>query len=324
LRADDHARPLTDLLLPRKGFSVLLGSSAYHGAADRYLGLLASTLGDHDAAIEHHTAAMQIHERMRARTWLARSWYDLAGALIARDADGDRDRAMRLLNDALDAANDVGMTKLVQEVLTLKLELQGVASGTSVTASIDIVAAGVSIERPDLKPHAAANGTITVLFSDVEGYTQLNERLGDTRTQAFLREHDTIVRETVNAHEGTVVKSVGDGYMIVFREPARGLSCAVELQRAMAARDFGSDVGAIRVRIGLHSGEAIREGDDFFGRTVILASRIAAEAEGGEILVSQALAPHAESGASDGKLGAARDVELKGIRGLHTIYRVVW
>ena len=63
------------------------------------------------------------------------------------------------------------MTKLVEEVLKAKLELQGVRSSASIMASIDIVAAGISIDRPDLRKHAASDGTVAVLFSDIEGYT---------------------------------------------------------------------------------------------------------------------------------------------------------
>ena len=84
-------------------------------------------------------------------------------------------------------ANSIGMTKLVEEVLKAKLELQGVRATDSIMASIDIVAAGISIERPDLSRHAASDGTVAVLFSDIEGYTTLNERLGDARTQELFR-----------------------------------------------------------------------------------------------------------------------------------------
>ena len=154
--------------------------------------------------------------RARDTTWPARSWR------AAREFD--RERALGLLNDALDAANSIGMTKLVEEVLKAKLELQGVRATDSIMASIDIVAAGISIERPDLRKHASSDGTVAVLFSDIEGYTTLNERLGDARTQELLRAHDTLVRDAVAAHGGTVVKSAGDGYMIVFsdaKQPSR-------------------------------------------------------------------------------------------------------
>jgi class 3 adenylate cyclase len=298
--------------------SAIIGTAAYHGAIVRYLGLLAGTVGDHDRAVIDHEAALANHERMRARPWTARSQYDLAGALLARGAAGDRDRALGLLNEALDTATAIGQKRLVEEVLTAKLELQGIASGSMPMASIDAVAAGISIERPDLRRHAASDGTVTVLFSDIEGYTVLNERLGDARSQELLRAHDALVRDAVTAHGGTVVKSAGDGYMVVFPDAGEALACAIAVQRAHDARDFGADAGPIRVRIGLHTGEVIREGDDFFGRTVILAARIAASAKGGEILVSDALRSQRVD------YGTEREAELKGISTPQTVHPVRW
>ena len=319
------ADQLFDLLAPRAGAAAIIGATAYHGSVDRYLGLLATTVGRHDEALAHHNSALTMHERMRAVPWVARTRYDLAGALLARDDPADRDQALGLLNDSLDTASSTGMTKLVEEVLKTKLELQGVRSSASITTSIDVVAAGVSLERPDLRPHAASDGTVAVLFSDIEGYTTLNERLGDARTQALLRAHDALVRDAVAAHGGTVVKSVGDGYMTVFQDPRATVACAVALQRSHEQHDFGLDVGTIRVRIGTHIGEVIHEGDDFFGRTVILAARVAAQASGGEILVSDTLASATGDVAELGvTFGPPRAVELKGIRGTYTVRPLAW
>jgi class 3 adenylate cyclase len=320
----DLAGPVSERLDRRRGAAAIIGSGAYHGAVDRYLGLLATTTNRADDAIAHHEAALSIHERMRARPWTARSRYDLAGALLARGGAGDRERALALLNDALDAANDIGMTKLVQEVLTAKLELQGIASGSTVTASIDAITAAVTFDRPDLRQHAASDGTVAVLFSDIEGYTALNERLGDVRTQELLRAHDAILRREVAAHRGTVVKSQGDGYMMVFARAADALAGAAAVQRSIAAHDFGADAGPVRVRIGGHVGEVIREGDDFFGRTVIIASRVTGEATGGEILVSDALRVAAGDGHAPGAFSGSREVVLKGVRGTHHVHRLDW
>ena len=325
LRDRALAEKLYVMLEPDVGCASILGASAYHGAVDRYLGLLATTLDRHDDALAHHEAALAMHERMRAAPWVARTRFDLAGALVARGAEFDRERALGLLNDALDAANSIGMTKLVEEVLKAKLELQGVRATDSIMASIDIVAAGISIERPDLRKHAASDGTVAVLFSDIEGYTTLNERLGDIRTQELLRAHDTLVRDAVAAHGGTVVKSAGDGYMIVFSDAKAAVACAVALQRTHEDHEFGLDVGTVRVRMGSHVGEVIREGDDFFGRTVILAARVAAQAAGGEVLVSDTLAVSVGDLAERGiKFGPPRGVELKGIRGTQTVHPLEW
>jgi class 3 adenylate cyclase len=313
------------LLQPSAGTAAVVGGVAYHGAIDRYLGLLATKLNRHQQAVAHHEAALGIHERMRAWPWVARSQYDLASAALAGGAPNDGERSLGLLNDALNTATSIGQTKLVQEVLTAKLSLQGVGSGSSVVASIDAVAVGVSIERPDLRRHAASDGTVAVLFSDIVGYTVLNERLGDARTQELLHAHDRLIRETVGTHHGTVVKAQGDGYMMVFATATNALTSAIAMQRAIATHDFGPDAGPVRVRIGAHVGEVIREGDDFFGRTVIIAARIAILADGGEILTSDTLRNAAgDMSEHGGKFGAYRDVELKGIRGTHRIHHVEW
>jgi class 3 adenylate cyclase len=314
---------LYELLIPSAGCASLIGGGvAYHGAVDRYLGLLATMLGRHDDAVAHQEAALAFEQRLRAHAWVARSRFDLGCALVARGAPGDRERAVHLLNEALDAANEIGMTRLVEQTLEAKLSLQGIVS-SAVTESIDAVAAAVSLERPSLRQHAASDGTVTVLFSDIERYTELNERLGDARTQTLLREHDRLVRDAVAAHGGTVVKSQGDGFMVVFSNAKDALVSACEMQRSIAGHDFGADAGEVRVRIGTHSGEVIREGDDFFGRTVILAARVAGVAGGGEILVSDALR-NAVGGAAGDTFGEAREVTLKGLTGTHSVHPLVW
>jgi class 3 adenylate cyclase len=316
---------LYDLLVPQAGRAAVIGSAAWHGSVDRFLGLLAAMLDRVDAAVEHHDAALEIHQRMGACPWVARSQYDLACALLARSRANDRERAIVLLNTALDTATSIGQTKLVNEVLAIKLGIQGISSGSSASLSIDAVAAGVSIDRPDLRRHAAADGTVTVLFSDIEGYTPLNERLGDARTQPVLRAHEGLIHDAVGKHHGTVVKSEGDGYMIVFATADAALASATEIQRAVTNHDFGADVGAIRIRIGVHLGEVIRDRDDFYGLTVIKAARIATHATGGEILVSDDVQRAVRDlSVCDAKLGPSRDVELKGLSGTHRLHRIDW
>jgi class 3 adenylate cyclase len=102
----------------------------------------------------------------------------------------------------------------------------------------------------------------------------------------------------------------------------RALECAAAIQRAIAERNESAEE-PMRVRIGLHTGEAIKEGADFFGKHVNLAARVAAQAEGGEILVSALFKELTES-AGDIAFGEARSVELKGLKGKHRLYGVAW
>ncbi len=150
------------------------------------------------------------------------------------------------------------------------------------------------------KPEPPEPGAFrTVLFTDVEGSTALTQRLGDAKARELLREHERMVREALKAHGGSEVKTMGDGFMASFSSATKALECAIAMQRAFA--DWNAGVGAhgrapepIRIRIGLNAGEPIAEDDpdgrsDLFGTAVILAARIAAKAEGGEILASEAV-----------------------------------
>ena len=83
-------------------------------------------------------------------------------------------------------------------------------------SSIDTVADAVQNERPDLGHHAAPDGTVTVVFTDIEASTVVSERLGDKRWMDLLHEHNAVVREQLSAHGGYEVKTEGDGFMVAF------------------------------------------------------------------------------------------------------------
>ena len=164
-------------------------------------------------------------------------------------------------------------------------------------------------------------GSITIMFTDIVGFAALTERLGDQRVQDILHAYAGIVREQIAAHGGSEVKAQGDGFMIAFASARRALRCAVAIQRAMAA--YGDHAEPVCLRIGIHGGDATREASDFFGRTVVVASRLAASARSGEILVSAFMR---EMTASTGELGfdAGREVVLKGLSGTQRVYAVDW
>jgi class 3 adenylate cyclase len=122
----------------------------------------------------------------------------------------------------------------------------------------------------------------TLLFTDLVGHTEMMSRLGDAKGRDVLREHERITREVLKANGGTEVKTMGDGFMASFGSVTKAVECAIALQRAFAEREGEP----LSVRVGLNAGEPIEEDGDLFGATVILASRIAAKAEGGEILVA--------------------------------------
>ncbi len=124
---------------------------------------------------------------------------------------------------------------------------------------------------------------MTIAFTDIEDSTRLNEFLGDQRWLDLLRAHNEVIRIATIDHGGTIVKSQGDGFMLAFPSARRGLQCANVIEHAIAER-FRDPGSPVRVRIGLHIGETIREADDFFGHAVTYAARIASHASGGEIV----------------------------------------
>ena len=180
----------------------------------------------------------------------------------------------------------------------------------------------VDSERPSLRPGAAPDGTVTVLFSDIEASTKLNERVGDVRWLELLRAHHAIVREQVHQHGGFEVKSQGDGFMIAFPSARRAVQCARAIQQGIESHLGEHPDGPIRLRIGLHTGEAIKEEADFYGKNIVLAARIADEAGGGEILASAVVKQLTES-AGDLHFENERELELDGLAGTHTVYRVI-
>ncbi len=138
-----------------------------------------------------------------------------------------------------------------------------------------------STERdPAGRPAAALR---TVLFTDIVGHTEMMQRLGDAKGRDVLREHERITRDLLKQHDGAEVKTMGDGFMASFGSVTSAVDCAIALQRAFS--NFQHPTSNIQIRVGLNAGEPIEEDGDLFGATVILASRIAAQAAAGEILV---------------------------------------
>ncbi|MCH8813684.1 MAG: adenylate/guanylate cyclase domain-containing protein [Chloroflexi bacterium] len=122
------------------------------------------------------------------------------------------------------------------------------------------------------------------------GHTEMMARLGDDKGRQVLREHERLTRESLKEHGGTEVKTMGDGFMASFASVTAALECAIALQNALAKHNKSADE-PLNIRIGLNAGEPIAEDDpggrgDLFGTTVNIAARIAAQADGGEILVS--------------------------------------
>jgi adenylate cyclase len=235
----------------------------------------------------------------------------LAARLRSRErelADAQRkiDTRANLLSGGREAVKQVWQTANI-------LRKEGL--GAAVRSSIEDLADWAEVERPDLA-RLSPSGRVAILFSDIEESTALNERIGDRAWVRLIDRHDKMVSRHVKRHAGYVVKSQGDGFMIAFAQPEEAVRCSLDIQRELSKRHNG-----IRVRIGIHAGKSVRRGDDLFGRNVAMAARVAAAADGGEVLVTEsvrdAVAGQAEIAFDDG-----RDVELKGFSGAHRLYAV--
>ena len=143
-------------------------------------------------------------------------------------------------------------------------------------------------------------GTITFLFTDIEGSTRLLERLGDGAYAATLARHDAIVGGAVADAGGIVVHTIGDAFFAVFTEARAGLTAAVEAQRMLVREPWGEEA-EIRVRMGLHTGTGrLGVGTDYVGIDVHRAARIGDAAHGGQIVISAATAALVEHALVDG------------------------
>jgi predicted ATPase/class 3 adenylate cyclase len=133
---------------------------------------------------------------------------------------------------------------------------------------------------------AAPTGTVTFLFTDIEGSTGLLRALGETYRRAQDR-HAEIIRAAVAAEDGHVVRTAGDSFFVTFASPVPAVRAAVAAQRSLEADDWRAG-SRLRVRMGLHTGEGVLGGDDYIGIDVNRGARIAAAAHGGQVLLSEA------------------------------------
>jgi len=178
-------------------------------------------------------------------------------------------------------------------------------------------------DQPARDVSTVSEATVTILFSDMVDYAGMTERLGDQMSREVLRNHHEIVRGLLRTHSGREIKVQGDGFMVAFGGVARSLRCASDMQRAFAAYSDAQRDRPIRVHIGIHTGEAMEEDDDFLGHTVIVASRIADEAGSGEILVSSLSAQMVER-TEEFSFVDHREITLKGLTRPQRVATLVW
>lgn len=163
-------------------------------------------------------------------------------------------------------------------------------------------------------------GTVTLVFTDIAGSTDLAALLGDTRWAEVISWHDATIASITASHGGTLIKSLGDGAMLAFESTRMAARAAVAIQRAISSPTAPVE---LRLRIGVHIGDVVHTDDDLLGNAVNKAARIASSADGRQIVVSRVVhAMLAES--PEFTFGDTAEVELKGLAGVHEITVLQW
>lgn len=190
--------------------------------------------------------------------------------------------------------------------------------GFEMTTDLEALVASLEDDSSGTVTAAVSAGTATVMFTDIEDSTQISEAIGDDAWSVLVKAHLETLRRIVEAENGTVVKTLGDGGMFTFASARAGLSAAVKIQHAVSTHS-GTDFA---VRIGLHSGDVLHTEGDYLGLTVNKAVRVAAAAQGGQIMASAVTAELA--GDHGFAFGEPMTVVLKGLGGTHRIVSLTW
>jgi class 3 adenylate cyclase len=165
-------------------------------------------------------------------------------------------------------------------------------------------------------------GIRTVLFTDIVGSTELTQRQGDDVSMAFLKVHDTNVRNALKECSGREIKHTGDGIMASFASAAAAVRCSIQIQQTLAEHTRQNSDRPLQVRIGAATGEPVESNEDLFGSTVQLAARLCAHAQPEQSLVSNVTVE-----LCIGKNLAFQDlgeIALKGFQNAVRVHAVQW
>lgn len=187
------------------------------------------------------------------------------------------------------------------------------------STSIDVLAESLT-GTDNGGPGRGESETLTMVFSDIESSTEQAERMGDRPWFAVLERHNALIRRHIDIQGGREVKSIGDGFFLTFPSVGRAIRFAVDVQQELS---LSADLN-LRIRMGIHTGEAIVSGDgDLFGRHVNLAARIANLASGAQILASFVVREIA-AGRTDIRFAAPLTAELKGFDEPYVVHELLW
>jgi class 3 adenylate cyclase len=313
-----------------------------------------------DAALEETADVWARSRLLPAKTEIAIAAGDVGSARAALDAFGDlievhptpaltarrRDLAARVLLAEGTAAEAVREARAAirdwqglgapyevartRAILGASLLSAGDGDGEAelATAAEEFARLGASVDRASVEGElgrlsasraAPLQARRTLMFTDIVGSTTLAEALGDKAWERLLEWHDQALRARFAGHRGEVVNSTGDGFFVAFEAPPAAIECAIAIQRALADHRRTSGF-APDVRIGIHTADVVRRGADYTGTGVNIAARVAAIANGGEIVVTTTTLGEA----GDAPTSATRTVELKGVSGTVEVATIAW
>jgi adenylate cyclase len=214
----------------------------------------------------------------------------------------------------------LGEPKYMSMVQVGRNNMEALLAGADMSAD-QVATAFISWNRP--QPSAqSAPGTMTILFTDMVGSTDLTQSRGDHAAQDIVRRHNSIVRSALAEHAGKEIKHTGDGIMASFASATSGVEAAIAIQKACRTNNERSPDAPLHLRIGINTGEPIQEEDDLFGTTVQLSARVCAKASADEILCTNVVR----------ELSAGKDLsfqplgvhDLKGFKDPIPLFSVRW
>jgi class 3 adenylate cyclase len=162
----------------------------------------------------------------------------------------------------------------------------------------------------------------TVVFTDLEGSTNMTQRLGDDAALELLQRHDELMSTCTEEHSGRRVKHTGDGVMVAFTSVAQAVQCMIDMQRALVRHNETAATEVLRARMGAAAGEPVAHHDDLFGATVQLAARLCDYGTPGQILVPGVVRDLCIG--KTFKFDSLGDIPMKGFDEPVRIYSVSW
>lgn len=291
-----RARLLEARLRPYADRRVVIAAGAVvFGSVRLPLGVARAACGDLDGAVRELTAAHRLHQESGMPALVVWCAEELARVLLARGRARDLTTCREVLDSALPAAAELGMTPVQERLKALAGECDRQAVGL---------------------PTGADGDQVTVLISDVAASTSLTEALGESAVQAMLAQHRGIVETSAAAEGGVVLKAIGDAVLVALPSADAAVRCATRLQQRVEATE-----SPLHARIGVHTGPVLRRGDSMYGRTMIVAFRIADVAPAGAVLVSGATRAAVRT---EVDFDAPRSLRLKGLERAQEVSALRW